>query len=103
MARGRRYRTAMGLRWHLVEFLGRRAIAWPELEAKLGFTVGSDLKGQTPPIDLSLPIVADLCEALGCQPGDLLSFQPEDPAAQAEQALAQDLSFQAFLAYKKTQ
>ena len=90
----------MGLRWHLVEHLARVGMAWPELEARLGFTVPGELRGDVPPIDLSLPIVADLCQALACQPGELLSWLPDDPAEQAERTLAQDLLFQSFLAYK---
>ena len=27
--------------------------------------------------------LAAICEALGCQPGDLLRWEPEDPAAEA--------------------
>lgn len=91
----------MGLRWHLVEYVERHGINWPDLAERLGFTVGADLKRETPPIDLSLPIVADLCQALDCQPGDLLTWRPDDPAEQAERALAQDQFFQSFLAYKQ--
>lgn len=91
----------MGLRWHLVEHLARKGLAWAELEARLGFAVPPELRGDVPPIDLSLPIVADLCQAIACQPGDLLSWAPDDPAAQAERALAEDLLFQSFLAYKE--
>jgi hypothetical protein len=46
-------------------------------------------------------VLADLCQALGCQPGELLSWRPDDPAEQAERALAQDKLFQSFLAYKQ--
>ncbi len=92
----------MGLRWHLVDHVERSGLTWPLLEERLGFTVGADLKGATPPIDLSLPIVADLCQALACQPGDLLTWTPDDAAEQAERALAQDQSFQSFLAYRRT-
>jgi hypothetical protein len=92
----------MGLRWHLVEYMETHGLSWPEVEERLGFAVGGDLRRDTPPIDLSLPIVADLCQALGCQPGDLLSWKPDDPAEQAERALAQDLSFQSFMAFKQS-
>ena len=91
----------MGLRWHLVEYLDGHGITWPALEERLGFTVGADLKGASPPIDLSLPIVADLCQALACQPGDLLTWVPDDASEQAERALAMDQSFQSFLAFKQ--
>jgi hypothetical protein len=92
----------MGLRWHLVEHLGRVGLEWGTLEARLGFAVPGDLRGGVPPIDLSLSVLADLCQALACQPGDLLSWGPDDPAEQAERALAQDQLFQSFLAYKQT-
>lgn len=92
----------MGLRWHLVDTLNRLDLDWQELGERLGFAVGGDLKGATPPIDLSLPILADLCQALGCQPGDLLSFAADDTGEQVDRALAQDLSFQSFLAFKST-
>lgn len=93
----------MGLRWHLVEYMESRGLTWRQLEERLGFTVGADLKGATPPIDLSLPIVADLCQALACQPGELLTWVPDDASEQAERALAQDQLFQSFLAYKQEQ
>lgn len=93
----------MGLRWHLVATVERLGLTWAQVEERLGFSVGADLKGATPPIDLSLPILADLCQALACQPGDLLTWQPDDPAEQAERALAQDRFFQSFLAYKQSQ
>lgn len=93
----------MGLRWHLVETVERLGLGWAEVEERLGFTVGAGLKGPTPPIDLSLPILADLCQALACQPGELLSWTPDDPAEQAARALAQDQTFQSFLAYKQSQ
>ncbi|MEB3329916.1 MAG: helix-turn-helix domain-containing protein [Candidatus Sericytochromatia bacterium] len=91
----------MGLGWHLTEHLARVGLEWAALEARLGFPVPPDLRGAVPPIDLSLPVLADLCQALGCQPGELLSWQPDDPAEQAERTLAQDRLFQSFLAYKQ--
>jgi DNA-binding Xre family transcriptional regulator len=92
----------MGLRWHLTDFLSQQQISLEELESRLGFPVGQDLRGDRPPIDLSLPIVGDLCCALQCQPGDLLSWGPDDPAEQAERTLAQDALFQSFLAYRQS-
>jgi hypothetical protein len=91
----------MGLRWHLTEHLVQAGLSWSDLEGRLGFAVPGDLRGDVPPIDLTLPVLADLCQALGCQPGALLSWQPDDPAEQAERTLAQDLLFQSFLAYKQ--
>ncbi|MEB3197387.1 MAG: helix-turn-helix domain-containing protein [Candidatus Sericytochromatia bacterium] len=93
----------MGLRWHLVDTMAREGLSFDALELRLGFSLGHELRGAVPPIDLSLPIVADLCQAIGCQPGDLLSWLPDDPAEQAERALAQDALFQSFLAYRHGQ
>lgn len=92
----------MGLRWHLTDFLNQHHVTFEDLESRLGFPISQDLRGEHPPIDLSLPIVADLCQALQCQPGDLLSWSPDDPAEQAERALAQDALFQSFLAYRQS-
>jgi DNA-binding Xre family transcriptional regulator len=96
-----RKEAPVGLRWHLTDIMRRDQVSIEDLEGRLGFSIGQDLRGDRPPIDLSLPIVADLCEALRCQPGDLLSFGPDDPAEQAERTLAQDALFQSFLAYRE--
>jgi hypothetical protein len=39
----------MGLRWHLGEHLKRVDLDWASLEARLGFAVPGDLRGDIPP------------------------------------------------------
>lgn len=93
----------MGFHWHLPQLIAERSWPWPELEAKLGFNVPRDLRGVTPPVDLSLSVLADLCQALGCQPGDLLTFTPDSAAEQAERQLAGNQTYQSFLAFQDQQ
>ena len=65
------------IRLHLDELLGRRGMTLTELSARVGITIVnlSVLKnGRARAIRFST--LARLCEALGCQPGDLLSYQP---------------------------
>ena len=72
------------IRLHLDELLGRRGMTLTELSAKVGTTIVnlSILKnGRARAIRFST--LARLCEALGCQPGELLSYQP-GPASHAE-------------------
>ena len=62
---------------HLDELLGQRGMTLTELSARVGITIVnlSILKnGRARAIRFST--LARLCEALGCQPGDLLSYQP---------------------------
>lgn len=92
----------MGFHWHLATTIAKRGLSWAQLEEKLGFAVPRDLKGVTPPVDLSLPVLADLCQALECQPGDLLTFSPDSTAEQAERQLANNPLYQSFLAFKDT-
>jgi len=72
---------ATAIRLHLDELLGRREMTLTELSAKVGITIVnlSILKdGRARAIRFST--LARLCEALGCQPGELLSCQPGPPA-----------------------
>src|SRR5689334_7314126 len=92
----------MGFQWHLATYLAKRDLTWQALEERVGFSIGRDLRAVTPPVDLSLSVLADLCQALGCQPGDLLTFSPDSPAEQAERQLAANPLFQSFLAYKES-
>lgn len=67
--------TAIRLR--LDELLAQRGLTLTELSARVGITIVnlSILKnGRARAIRFST--LARLCEALGCQPGDLLSYQP---------------------------
>ena len=93
----------MGFHWHLAPYLEKQQLTWPQLEERLGFAVGRDLRGAKPPLDLSLSVLADLCQALACQPGDLLTFSPESPAEQAERHLAGNHTYQSFLAFQDQQ
>ena len=65
------------IRLHLDELLGRRGMTLTELSARVGITIAnlSILKnGKARAIRFST--LARLCEALDCQPGELLSYQP---------------------------
>lgn len=65
------------IRLHLDELLAQRGMTLTELSARVGITIVnlSILKnGRARAIRFST--LARLCEALGCQPGELLSYQP---------------------------
>jgi putative transcriptional regulator len=65
------------IRLHLDELLDQRGMTLTELSARVGITIVnlSILKnGRARAIRFST--LARLCEALGCQPGELLSYQP---------------------------
>jgi putative transcriptional regulator len=71
------------IRLHLDELLGRRGMTLTELSARVGITIVnlSILKnGKARAVRFST--LARLCEALDCQPGELLSYQPR-PSARA--------------------
>lgn len=91
----------MGFHWHLAPYIAGKGVGWDQLEERLGFKVPTNLKGVVPPVDLSLSVLADLCQALACQPGDLLSFTPDTPAEQAERQLAGNQTYQSFLSFQE--
>ena len=93
----------MGLEWHLARYVAQHDTPWEALAELMGYPVGRDLRGSTPPIDLSLAVIADLCQALGCQPGDLLTFTPDSPQEQAARHLASHPTYQSFLAFKEAE
>jgi putative transcriptional regulator len=65
------------IRLHLDELLSERGMTLTELSARVDITIVnlSILKnGRARAIRFST--LARLCEGLGCQPGDLLSYQP---------------------------
>jgi putative transcriptional regulator len=71
------------IRLHLDELLAQRGMTLTELSARVGITIVnlSILKnGRARAIRFST--LARLCEALDCQPGELLSYQPR-PASLA--------------------
>ena len=67
----------MGFHWHLAPYIAGKGVGWDQLEERLGFKVPTNLKGVVPPVDLSLSVLADLCQALACQPGDLLEYRAQ--------------------------
>lgn len=87
----------MGLRWHLAEWLVQRRLDPDALEGALGAAIAPDWLDPTPPATLTMADLAALCAALSCQPGDLLTYDSEDPAEQAARNLSADLFYQSFL------
>jgi putative transcriptional regulator len=70
------------IRLHLDELLDQRGMTLTELSARVGVTIVnlSILKnGRARAVRFST--MARLCEALQCQPGDLLSYQPRGAGA----------------------
>ncbi len=68
------------IRLHLDELLSARGMTLTELSARVDITIVnlSILKnGRARAIRFST--LARLCQALGCQPGDLLRYQPGSP------------------------
>lgn len=91
----------MGLTWHLMEILTARGLTPGDLEADLSFPLRPELCAETPPADMTLDDLAAFCQALGCQPGELLSFESEDPTETARRELARNASYQSFLAFQQ--
>ena len=78
---------AAAIRMHLDELLSQRGMTLTELSARVGITIVnlSILKnGRARAIRFSTLI--RLCQALDCQPGELLSYQPDPPAADGRRA-----------------
>ena len=76
---------AAGIRVRLDEMLARRGMTLTELSARVDVTIVnlSVLKnGRARAIRFST--MARLCEALHCQPGDLLSYQPQPAGTPAD-------------------
>lgn len=90
----------MGLKWKLSALLDQRQGDREALASALGWAIDEAWLADTPPAGLDLAALAALCEALKCQPGDLLSFEPEDPTEQAALHLAADQFYQSFLAHR---
>ena len=78
---------AAAIRLHLDELLSQRGMTLTELSARVGITIVnlSILKnGRARAIRFST--LARLCQALDCQPGELLSYQPGQSAADGRRA-----------------
>lgn len=78
---------AAAIRLHLDELLSQRGMTLTELSVRVGITIVnlSILKnGRARAIRFST--LARLCEVLDCQPGELLSYQPDPPAADGRRA-----------------
>lgn len=81
---------AAAIRVRLDEILGRRGMTLTELSARVDITIVnlSILKnGRARAIRFTT--MAKLCEALHCQPGDLLSYQPRAASATDAEPAAQ--------------
>lgn len=91
----------MGLNWHLADRLADRDMAWDDLAALLSFPLPASWRTGELPADLSLEGLAELCDALGVQPGELLTYASEGAAERAERDLARNLSYQSFLAFQE--
>jgi putative transcriptional regulator len=73
--------NSAAIRIRLDELLSERALTLTQLSEQVGITVVnlSILKnGRAKAIRFST--LAALCAALGCQPGDLLGYEPDSPA-----------------------
>ena len=84
-----------------MEYLGARGMSAEDLEARLSFPLRAELRQDAPPSAMTLDDLAAMCQALGCQPGELLTFEAEDPAEQARRELARNASYQSLLAYQQ--
>jgi hypothetical protein len=89
----------MPVRWKLPGLLQERGLTWDDLP----IDPGAGWRGETPPLDATLADLIAVCRALGCQPGDLLAIEDDDPAAEVERNLASDLFYQSFLAHRAEQ
>ena len=90
----------MALRWHLAELLEARRRAPEALAPNWPIALTEAWLASDPPAELDLATLAALCETLGCQPGDLLSYDPESPEEQAARNLSQDLFYQSYLQHR---
>jgi DNA-binding Xre family transcriptional regulator len=72
------------------------------LVSAIGRAIDDAWLADTPPEDLTMAELAALCAAIRCQPGDLLTFAPEDPADQAALDLSGNQFYQSFLAHRAT-
>lgn len=95
-------RPLLSLSWHLRDALNRADLAWSAIAPTLPMADDTWL-GSTPPAALTIADLAALCDALGCQPGDLLTHASVCPAAQAAHNLANDLFYQSFLTHREAQ
>lgn len=91
----------MGLIWHLNALLATRRLTADDLASRLSFPLGAEFWAETPPEAMTMDDLAAFCQALDCQPGELLSFAPESPADQARRELARNASYQSFLAFRE--
>jgi hypothetical protein len=70
------------------------------IAAAIGRAIDETWLAGAPPDDLTMGDLAALCAALKCQPGDLLTFAPDDPAEQAALDLSGNQFYQSFLAHR---
>lgn len=68
----------MAIRFYkLMDYIARRGIKKTELAARAGLSFSTLAKlGKNEPVNLS--IIDRICEALGCQPGDIMEYTPDD-------------------------
>lgn len=90
----------MGLNWKLIGYMAAHGVEPDDLAARLPYPLPETWLSEALPEGLAMADLAVLCQALGCQPGDLLTFTPETPAEIAERELARNLSYQSFLAFQ---
>lgn len=75
------------IEWRLAKLMAERGVNYKMLGAATGMHPNtiSKLK-HNPPTRLEMTTLIQLCRALNCQPGDLLTYQPE-PSDDAHQNL----------------
>ena len=93
----------MALNWHLLAYLDDHDTTADALEAHLPFPLPEAWLQEALPPGLGLDDLAALCQALGCQPGELLTFTVETPEEIARRELERNMTYQSFLSFQDRQ
>lgn len=75
----------MPIEWRLASLMAKQSMNYKTLGAATGMHPNtiSKLK-HNPPTRLEMVTLIRLCEALNCQPGDLLAYVPEDASEEPQ-------------------
>ncbi|MFP5502308.1 MAG: helix-turn-helix domain-containing protein [Candidatus Sericytochromatia bacterium] len=91
----------MALHWHLLSYLEDHDTTADALEALLPFPLPEAWLQEALPPGLGLDDLAVLCQALGCQPGELLTYTAETPEEIARRELERNMTYQSFLSFQE--